>query len=164
MKRSLDNNRRFGGQRGDTIVEVLLALAVLGAVLGGAYVISNRNIITNRMSQERLEATKLAEAQLEKIKSEASRENSSFFDSFVTRNNFCFSSPNATATSSGSSCRLNASGNITTEDPSYHVNITTSPPVGSRPQPARLFNVTVEWTNAKGSGEDRLNLLYEVSR
>lgn len=59
-------------QRGDTIVEVLLALLVLGAVLAGAYVSSSSSLRGTRMAQERGEALKLIEGQLERIKSNPS--------------------------------------------------------------------------------------------
>lgn len=54
--------------RGDTIVEVLIAVAVIGAVLGGAYTVVNRNIKNNQQSQEQTKAVKLAEAQLEQLR------------------------------------------------------------------------------------------------
>lgn len=56
-------------QRGDTIVEVLISLAVLSLVIGGAYSIANAALRNSRQAQERAEATKLAESQLEAIKS-----------------------------------------------------------------------------------------------
>lgn len=61
--------RRFRSlQRGDTIVEVLLAMAVVGMVLGLAYGITNRSIAIGRSAQERSEALKLAETQVELLK------------------------------------------------------------------------------------------------
>ncbi len=54
--------------RGDTIIEVLLALAVVGAVLGGAYASANRSLNTTRSSQERGESLKVVEDQVEKLK------------------------------------------------------------------------------------------------
>lgn len=56
-------------QRGDTIVEVMLALTVIGMALGIAYGIANRSLATGRLAQERIEALKLAEGQLEHLKS-----------------------------------------------------------------------------------------------
>lgn len=55
-------------QRGDTIIEVLLAIAVVSSVLGISYSIMNRNILTLRSNQERTEAAKIAQAQLETLK------------------------------------------------------------------------------------------------
>lgn len=55
-------------QRGDTIVEVLLAMAVVGMVLGVAFGIANRSVAVGRSAQERSEALKYAETQVELIK------------------------------------------------------------------------------------------------
>ncbi len=62
MMRIQSNNR------GDTIVEVLISLAVLSMVIGGAYSIVNAALRNSRQAQERAEATKLAESQVETIK------------------------------------------------------------------------------------------------
>lgn len=55
-------------QTGDTIVEVLIAVAVIGLSIGLAYGISNRSLKSARQSQERLEALKLVEGQVEQLK------------------------------------------------------------------------------------------------
>jgi type II secretory pathway pseudopilin PulG len=55
--------------KGDTIVEVLITIAVLSSVLAGAYVTVNRSYINARRAQERSEATKYVETQLEQLKS-----------------------------------------------------------------------------------------------
>lgn len=57
------------GQRGDTIVEVLIAIAIVGSVLGIAYSIMNRNLLLLRDNQERSEAVKQAQGQVEALKS-----------------------------------------------------------------------------------------------
>lgn len=53
---------------GDTIIEVLIAIAVVGAVLAGAYTSTQRSVNATRMAQEQGEALKLAESQVEQIK------------------------------------------------------------------------------------------------
>ena len=52
---------------GNTIVEVLVALAIIGAVLAGAHVASNRGAQINMQTQDRSQAVKIAEQQLELI-------------------------------------------------------------------------------------------------
>lgn len=59
---------RIKSSRGDTIVEVLLAIAVTSVVLAGAYVAVNRSMKASRAAQERGEAVKVAEAQIERLK------------------------------------------------------------------------------------------------
>ena len=55
-------------QKGDTIVEVLLAMSVVGLVLGSSFGIANRSINLGRSAQERTVALKIAESQLEQLK------------------------------------------------------------------------------------------------
>ncbi len=56
------------GQRGDTIIEVLFAIAVLSVTIVGAYGVASRSLQAARQAQERGEALKIAEGQLETIK------------------------------------------------------------------------------------------------
>jgi len=53
--------------KGDTIVEVLIAMAVVSAVLAGAFVSSNRSLIGTRRSEERAQGTKIAEGQMARL-------------------------------------------------------------------------------------------------
>ncbi len=55
-------------QAGDTIIEVLLAITVISTILGGAFVTANRSLQNMRQAQERGEALKLIEGQVEKLK------------------------------------------------------------------------------------------------
>lgn len=59
------------GQAGDTIVEVLLAIAVVSSALGIAYSVMNRNLLIVRGNQERSEASKMALSQIELMKNAA---------------------------------------------------------------------------------------------
>jgi Tfp pilus assembly protein PilV len=58
---------RTKSQTGDTIVEVLLSIAVLSSVLGGAFVSANHSLKSTRAAQERGEALKLVESQVEQL-------------------------------------------------------------------------------------------------
>jgi prepilin-type N-terminal cleavage/methylation domain-containing protein len=73
--------------RGDTIVEVLFAMAIIGLVLTGAYKMATLNTQTTRRTQERSEALKIAEGQLEAMKSLPPEERTQLF----TQTNFCIS-------------------------------------------------------------------------
>lgn len=55
-------------QVGDTLVEVLLCLAIVGLVLGAGYASSSRSMAGIRTAQERSEALKIAEGQLESLR------------------------------------------------------------------------------------------------
>jgi len=58
-------------QRGDTILEVMICVAVVGLLLSAAFALSNRNTTAELMAQERSVGVKIAESQLELLKSYA---------------------------------------------------------------------------------------------
>lgn len=59
----LSNNNK-----GETIIEVLLALAVLGLIIGIAYASANRSLKLSQDSHERTEASQLAQSTIEAIR------------------------------------------------------------------------------------------------
>ena len=58
-------------QSGDTIVEVLIATAVVGMLLTGSFAVANRSSQVIRSAQERTEAQKITTRMLERLKSYA---------------------------------------------------------------------------------------------
>jgi type II secretory pathway pseudopilin PulG len=56
------------GQAGDTIIEVMISVAVVAAVLGVSYATANRSLRSGQQAQERGEALKLVESNLERLK------------------------------------------------------------------------------------------------
>jgi prepilin-type N-terminal cleavage/methylation domain-containing protein len=54
--------------RGDTIIEVLFAMAIVGVVLAAAYGIASKNLQTSQFARERSQATQIASTQIELIK------------------------------------------------------------------------------------------------
>lgn len=78
-------------QAGDTIVEVLFAVAVVGLTIASAYGIASLSLQNARQAQERGEALKIAEGQIEAIRAIASN-NSATDDGQIFRassNAFC---------------------------------------------------------------------------
>jgi|GEM_PF-4220887 len=55
--------------KGDTIVEVLLCIAIVGAVIAGAYGLASHSLAEGISASEHSQAIKLAEAQVESLKS-----------------------------------------------------------------------------------------------
>jgi type II secretory pathway pseudopilin PulG len=55
-------------QKGDTIIEVLIIMAIAGSALGAAYRITSQSSQKTRQAQERSEALQLAEEQLERLR------------------------------------------------------------------------------------------------
>lgn len=84
---------------GDTLVEVLLAIAVLSGIMGITYAIANRAQRNTQLSQQRAEATGVAQTQVERLRairdsSTVTRDNfPNFFSSFTgAANPFCIES------------------------------------------------------------------------
>ncbi|MGZ6004593.1 MAG: type IV pilus modification PilV family protein [Candidatus Saccharimonadales bacterium] len=71
---------------GDTIVEVLIALAIVGLVLMGAFVASQQSAKSTQQSRERTTALRIAESQLELLKTLSADPSSSIFSA---SNVFC---------------------------------------------------------------------------
>lgn len=148
--------------RGDTIIEVLLAIAILGAVLGGAFVAANRNTLVNRSSQERLEAIKVGEAQLERLKAKVSSPDDSD-QIFSPPANFCIDQANNLATGSAS-CTLDAAGTSGQPASRYLANVQRDANLSPRPGVTGIrFIITVSWSSVL-SGQETLSYKYEVFR
>ncbi|MDB5163796.1 MAG: hypothetical protein JWS12_414 [Candidatus Saccharibacteria bacterium] len=125
-------------QLGDTIIEVLICLAILGASLGTAYALSTRSLNGNRASQERGEALKLAQTQIEELRAYASN----------TANAATWSSATGVAQTGHSYCMTN-SGGVAVAAATAQVN----PVAESDTFPSTAYN----------SACSNLNGLYNVS-
>lgn len=161
MKRKIQRPRHRLSERGDTIVEVLLAIGILGAVLSGAYVVVNRNATLNRVSQERLEAVELAESQFEKLKIIATNNTAAF-----GWTGFCIDQNDNYAPASDVRCRVDATGAPTTGTPQYRINISRVAYVSlnGNPQAATRYRASLTWDNFSGDSVDTLDYYYEVYR
>ncbi len=161
-------------QKGDTIVEVLIALAIIGAVIAGAYATATRSIRLTQQSQERTRATKLAEQQLEAIRSIASSGDANSQIIYGSSDGFCVANPDAG--SSDTVAQFDASATIpqneqdailTSGDPDgnypaaclyddfYHVHVAKSDTVDR-------FTVTVRWERL-GGGIDQIRVVYGIN-
>lgn len=154
----------FRDSKGDTIVEVLIAMAVVAVVLGGAYSSANKSFANTRAAQERGEALKVAESQLESLNTLYKNRTVNIYDSI--NNVFCLDNTPARVTIVGYDPA--AVPLLTTDfgrypaeclkQGRYHVSITytqTSPTADDN------FNVVVKWERFNG-GRDQLNAVYRL--
>ncbi|HSX43099.1 MAG TPA: prepilin-type N-terminal cleavage/methylation domain-containing protein [Candidatus Saccharimonadales bacterium] len=116
---------RIRNERGDTLVEVLIAMAIISLVLVGAYVTSNRNAATLQATQEREQAQRVVEAQLELLRNSGT----------ITSGN-CFD-PISGSQTSGAGCDIKSS--TTNSGATYKLSITG--PVGG------VYTVMARWTS-----------------
>jgi len=132
-------------QRGDTIVEVLIALTVVGTMLTGAYASARRSMFAVMASQERLEALKLAEGQLERVKHHINA------GTAIGHNPFCIDDlSNAVLNSTSPQCNQGQGGRY---------KLSTS---RSGTPPDLTYTVTASWDRI-GGGSDTLTLSYKVN-
>jgi prepilin-type N-terminal cleavage/methylation domain-containing protein len=148
-------------QRGDTIVEVLISIAIVSLILGGAYVTTNTSLKAERGSQERTNATKLIESQLESMKSIAVSNPNSLFVSNPNASSFCVL-PNqqlASANSANSICKFSASGaNNNTAQPSYFISAKLVQSGG-----INTVTITNTWAAVEtGSINDKITMSYRL--
>jgi len=158
-------------QKGDTIVEVLIAMAVLGLVLGGAYASARRSLNATIQAHEHSAALKIAEEQQERLKylSEQSLQppDNIYNHLYV----FCFKSSDLTLS---------------------NITITFPPPIGSTGTTImavplnsyssdcvdvsgvyriaigrasdNVFTVYIRWNNIHGTGQDQVTLAYKLDK
>ena len=141
-RRQRSSSARPGrSQAGDTIVEVLMAIAIVSFVLVAAYVTANKNTLTNQDTQERGQATQLATTQLE------------FLRSGTVASGGCFdASGGATG---GSNCKVKADGTPAAagNQPAYTIAITGAGPTRK---------VQITWDSLlSGSTTDNVTLYYQ---
>ncbi len=136
--------KRGMGQRGDTLLEVTLAIAVLGVLLGGTYAIARRGLRIGEASQERIEALKVLEGQAERLR--AYRDSTAWNLNTLSASPFCFLVNQQTPYSlptAGSTCGLGPNGR-------YSVVITyqstSTPPV---------FVLRATWQGIGGTGDQQ---------
>ena len=142
-------------ERGDTLVEVMIAIAIVSLILGGAYVTTNRSLQATRAAQERAIALKLAESQVERLK-ELIATNPTAVQ--TATNPFCVSyTTGLPVATTNAECALSADGLQTTSEPIFRISIIRTGPTGND------FVLTEQWENVGGGvSKDNLQLRYRL--
>lgn len=137
------------GQRGDTIVEVLISVAVISLVLASAYAISNRNTSTTQDTQEHSQAQQIVQRQIESLRalSSAGRLVPAVVPPTGSVGGCVIGSGTGLVlnTSNDGSCTFasdGVTGNCTAE-PCFNTGIT-------RNAALNVYTVTASWTNVRG--------------
>jgi prepilin-type N-terminal cleavage/methylation domain-containing protein len=148
--------KRFSNQqRGDTIVEVLISMAVISLILAAGYAITNRNVATTQDSQERSQAQQLVKQQAEQLRVLSA-------NGGITLNNTDCTILNGTnvqvQTSAGGACDFLASGSPcgTSTAACYQVRINKSIVNG-----VTTYLITATWTNSRAK-QSTVELDYGV--
>lgn len=152
---SIKQAKRLGRECGDTMVEVLIAIAVVSLILGGAYVTTNRSLLATRAAQERSIALKLAEGQLEQLKGIASDPaRTKLIFGTTAPDPFCISpTGDPVSTTPITNCQFGPGGGPAMAEPIFSISIDRT---GSS------FVLDETWSDVTGQVTDRLQLRYRV--
>lgn len=148
-------------QRGDTLIEVLIVLAILGLALSISYATANRSLLQAREAQENAYAANLAEAQFEKLRSMSKHQFDAskipVDDEFIYQNGGVFTqycidqNVNKMISATGSpidpGCKIKDL---------YEIRISFTPATG------QTFKVNVSWPNVQGEGTDNVTMSYRL--
>jgi Tfp pilus assembly protein PilV len=159
-------------QIGDTIIEVLIALLIIGTVLGGAFEISALSLRTQLASSHRSQALQIAQTQLEALKSQVAT-NSNYIvgtSSITGASSVCMANNATTLVISGTTannCVFDATGaaNTSATPPAFTVDIKNRATGAVAPNPWSQVEVNVTWPadNLANSATDSLSLYYDFS-
>lgn len=131
-------------QTGDTLVEVMLAMAIVASVLGAAYGTASRSLRTGRAAQERTEALRHVESQIEQLKSLAK-----VGTPFAQTTPFCLNTTNAVRPITNPEC---------TRDQLYRLSINYSAAADD------TFTVKASWERAgvSNTNPDTVEIAYKL--
>lgn len=146
-------------QKGDTIVEVLIAIAIISSVLATSYAIMNSSVRANQDAQEHASGLKVAESQLELLKGWLALGNT--LPAGV--NSFCMKTTptisieqiSATVPSNNNGSYPTACKNADDDAPERFMTAIVREPAAGR------FTVYIDWDGAKGR-RSSLNVVYKV--
>ena len=135
--------------RGDTIIEVLIAIAIVSLILAGAYQLSRRSLNTVRDSQEHSQARQIAQAQLENLNNKGG----------IISPDRCFDPSGNAQTGTSNTCSFDSKNNNNC-DPAieaycYVVSIEQPIPLDT------TYKVTISWDRI-GGGKDNVSMFYRL--
>lgn len=139
--------------KGDTIVEVLISIAVIGIVLGGAFVSANRSLKGTQLSKDRAEATGIVRGQLEilmdRLTDPSATSSQKPAEGASSR---CYS--DLSSLNIGSSCTFGTNSQ-------YTVSITRGSGIGGQYK----YEVEATWANSLGvANGNKITMNYNASR
>lgn len=143
--------KRRLGQGGDTIIEVLVVLTVLGLAISISYATANRSLLNARQAQENTRATVLAQSQIETLRTLAtapSTDNDHYIFQFGPGQQFCISNDNS------GKLTTDLNNKCTFDNGLYQITVTNA---GSD-----TLEVKVVWDNVLGQGKDSVTLSYRL--
>lgn len=155
-------------QQGDTLVEVLICIVIIGIILSGGYVTANQSFNSELSAQEHTDAAQIAISQIESLRGVVSNDllyNIPFSVPVMPPDNtFCIFTNSTTSLrvitpASYPSCDFSGSGlpDNTTLEPIYTVKIIyTDNQISGSNALNPLFTVKVKWDNATSESQQEI--------
>lgn len=140
-------------QAGDTIVEVLICMAVISLVLGGAFVTTRKSQLGVRNSQEHAEALKLAESQIEQLRPDANEA-----EQLSTPNPFCMYQGTPHVASNAQYCQQDTNGNTGNQDSRYSLSIGRVSSISG----SYIFTIKVTWLEVVNNSTAQEVMVYRL--
>lgn len=147
---------------GDTIVEVMVVLAVLGLAIGISYATANRSLLDARQAQENSIATELAQGQVETLRTMLTNKSTDNPDDYIFQSSptpftFCLDDTSGSPVVQTVLSPYPAGCEI---DSLYQFQITyvqDDPTVTGG-----TFTVVATWPDVEGQGTDTVTLVYRL--
>jgi type II secretory pathway pseudopilin PulG len=153
-----DNNNN-----GDTIVEVLLSITIIGLVLGAAYLLTNRSLQAGIAAREHTEALNFVQGQIERLKSAKESSSTIIFNAAyaVPGNDFCLVvDPTTKTVSKKSPATTDAACMVDAESSSngrYHLSATYTKSSDLNPS---TFRFSATWERIGGGTTESADIYY----
>lgn len=149
--------------RGDTIIEVMIVLAVLGLAISISYTTANRSLLAARQAQENAKATQILHSQIEELRYLAPAETTAGGPKDIFRPGpFCIkkvaADDYAVVTAPPAASPDPACYEV---DSLYDITITYQ---NSPPDFPDTFTLSVSWTDVTGQGQNSVQMNYRVHK
>lgn len=151
---------KYLNNTGDTIIEVLVCIAVVSTILGGAFVTTRQSQVGVRNSQEHAEALKLVESQLEQLRGDTT-------DAVGATTPFCMYNEapvSAVIAPQDKDCTQDSGGLANKSDSRYYLTITRCAAIacGNNIANSYVFTVKASWPEVTGQGNGQETMVYRL--
>jgi type II secretory pathway pseudopilin PulG len=159
-------------ENGDTIVEVMVVLAILGLAIGISFATANRSLLNTNQAEENSQATDYAQSQVEDLRylaptsSSANPSENPGSNIFNPSTTFCITSPTVAnpITTTKANCVFGAQKYqvVVYNCDRYNAGEDSNNPCAGTAAASDTFIVVATWPNILGQGTDSATLSYRV--
>lgn len=147
------------GIKGDTIIEVMIAIVIISGVLAGTFAITNRSQKTTQANHERFQAQLYLNQQAELIKKTSALNRDGFINSFALDKDFCMDSGTENA-------QFDVNNLACNKDGLYRVTVTavvgcSTIQIGCVRDTYNTFLIKIVWDSLNGQ-QDQVELAYGI--